>query len=140
MINYYQAQVGNGVPAFDETPIARQRAGKDYIAEPALQRAVNLAIFLGQPLLLTGEPGTGKTELARHLAQRLSPDGGLEDFYAFNTKTTSTAQDLFAMIPCGTFSLRRTRRNRSAMRRWKTASYSIRHWAKPSKAAGAALC
>jgi len=95
MINYYQAQVGNGVPAFDETPIARQRAGKDYIAEPALQRAVNLAIFLGQPLLLTGEPGTGKTELARHLAQRLSPDGGLEDFYAFNTKTTSTAQDLF---------------------------------------------
>ena len=95
MINYYQAQAGKGVPAFDQAPLERQRAGKDYIAEPALQRAVNLAIFLGQPLLLTGEPGTGKTELARHLAERLSPDGSLAHFHTFNTKTTSTAQDLF---------------------------------------------
>lgn len=95
MINYYQAQAGKGVPDFDEAPLERQRAGKDYIAEPSLQRAVNLAIFLGQPLLLTGEPGTGKTELARHLAERLSPEDSLDNFYTFNTKTTSTAQDLF---------------------------------------------
>lgn len=95
MINYYQTQAGRGVPDFDEAPLERQRAGADYIASPALQRAINLAIFLGQPLLLTGEPGTGKTELARHLAQRLSPDGALDHFYTFNTKTTSTAQDLF---------------------------------------------
>ena len=94
MINYYQ-NTGQGIPDFDNSPLERLRAGSDYIATPALQQAVNLAIFLGQPLLLTGEPGTGKTELARHLAMRLSAKGGLEDFYVFNTKTTSTAQDLF---------------------------------------------
>lgn len=95
MINYYQQQSGKGIPTFDSEPLEKLRAGSDYIAIPALQRAVNLAIFLGQPLLLTGEPGTGKTELARHLASRLSPDGSLADFHVFNTKTTSTAQDLF---------------------------------------------
>lgn len=95
MINYYQEQSGKGVPDFDSRPLDRLRAGSDYIITPALEQAVNLAIFLGQPLLLTGEPGTGKTELARHLAMRLSPKGGEEDFYVFNTKTTSTAQDLF---------------------------------------------
>lgn len=95
MINYYQAQAGQGIPDFDSGPINRLRAGSDYIITPALEQAVNLAIFLGQPLLLTGEPGTGKTELARHLALRLSPTGSEEDLYVFNTKTTSTAQDLF---------------------------------------------
>ncbi len=95
MINYYQQQAGKGIPKFDSEPIERLRAGRDYIVPPGLDRAVNLAIFLGQPLLLTGEPGTGKTELARHLAEHLSAEGGLEDFYVFNTKTTSTAQDLF---------------------------------------------
>lgn len=95
MINYFEEQQGKGIPDFDSSPLERLRAGADYRASIELQRAVNLAIFLGQPLLLTGEPGTGKTELARHLAQRLSKDGSLRDLYIFNTKTTSTAQDLF---------------------------------------------
>jgi MoxR-like ATPase len=95
MINYYQKQSGQGIPDFDSKPLDRLRAGSDYIITPALEQALNLAIFLGQPLLLTGEPGTGKTELARHLAMRLSPTGKEENFYIFNTKTTSTAQDLF---------------------------------------------
>lgn len=95
MINYFEEQKGKGIPDFDSSPLERLRAGADYRASTELQRAVNLAIFLGQPLLLTGEPGTGKTELARHLAERLSPDSSLKDLYVFNTKTTSTAHDLF---------------------------------------------
>lgn len=62
-----------------------------YIAEPGLRDAVNVALALGQPLLLTGEPGTGKTQLATSLAYELGQTAPL----VFNTKTTSTARDLF---------------------------------------------
>lgn len=95
MINYLNDYNGKGIPRFDDTPLQRQRAGADYHLSKSLERAVNLAIFLGQPLLLTGAPGTGKTELARYLTSRLSEDGSLDDLYVFNTKTTSIAQDLF---------------------------------------------
>jgi len=62
----------------------------DYVMHPRLERAVNVAVFLRQPLLLTGEPGTGKTALAYHLAQHFDYD--LKVFY---TKTASLAKDLF---------------------------------------------
>ena len=39
-----------------------------YIPSQGLKDAVNVALALGQPLLLTGEPGTGKTQLAFHVA------------------------------------------------------------------------
>jgi MoxR-like ATPase len=61
-----------------------------YQPDEGLQGAVNVALMLGQPLLLTGEPGTGKTQLAYHLAWQL----GLE-VLKFETKSTSTAKDLF---------------------------------------------
>jgi MoxR-like ATPase len=63
----------------------------DYLAERGLRDAVNVALLLGQPLLVTGEPGTGKTQLARSVAFEL----GLLPPLVFNTKTTSTARDLF---------------------------------------------
>lgn len=61
-----------------------------YIADDGLKHAVNIALALGQPLLLTGEPGTGKTELARSVAYELEWPR-----LVFHTKTTSAATDLF---------------------------------------------
>jgi MoxR-like ATPase len=43
----------------------------DYIADKELMVAVNAAIRLERPLLVKGEPGTGKTELARQVAAAL---------------------------------------------------------------------
>ena len=48
------------------------RGTAGYIASTALIDAVNCAIALERPLLLKGEPGTGKTLLARHVAEGLS--------------------------------------------------------------------
>jgi MoxR-like ATPase len=50
-----------------------------------------VALVLGQPLLVTGDPGTGKTHLAASIAHELE----LSPPLTFNAKTTSTAKDLF---------------------------------------------
>ena len=63
-----------------------------YIPSEGLIDAVNVAITLGKPLLLTGEPGTGKTQLASHLAWQFHLE---KLFYVFVAKTTSTVKDLF---------------------------------------------
>lgn len=44
---------------------------QDYVATDELQMAVNAAIRLERPLLIKGEPGTGKTTLAEQIAQSL---------------------------------------------------------------------
>jgi len=44
---------------------------KDYIAETDLKVAVNAAIALERPLLIKGEPGTGKTVLAAEIAKAI---------------------------------------------------------------------
>lgn len=62
-----------------------------YQPSKGLQDAVNVALALGQPLLLTGEPGTGKTQLAKHIAWFFELGKPL----VFNAQTTSTASDLF---------------------------------------------
>ncbi|MDM8558247.1 MoxR family ATPase [Candidatus Parabeggiatoa sp. HSG14] len=61
-----------------------------YMPDDGLVDAVNVALLLGQPLLLTGEPGTGKTHLAYHVAWQF----GLE-VLKFETKSDHKAQDLF---------------------------------------------
>ncbi|NLR99343.1 MoxR family ATPase [Rhizobium sp. P38BS-XIX] len=59
----------------------------DYIADKDLMVAVNAAIRLERPLLVKGEPGTGKTELARQVAAAL----GLS-LLEWNVKSTTKAQ------------------------------------------------
>jgi len=59
-----------------------------YLASPELIEAVNLAIYLERPLLLKGEPGCGKTQLARAVAYELGLE--LEVWYV---KSTSRARD-----------------------------------------------
>ena len=58
-----------------------------YIATKELQTAVNAALHLERPLLVKGEPGTGKTLLAFEIAKSL----GMEMF-TWNIKSTTTAQ------------------------------------------------
>jgi MoxR-like ATPase len=77
----------NGFTRFSGTP--------GYIASGPLVDAVNCAIALERPLLLKGEPGTGKTVLARHVAEGLgmpmlswhikSTSKAIEGLYVYDT-------------------------------------------------------
>jgi MoxR-like ATPase len=62
-----------------------------YLPDACLVDAVNVALILGQPLLLTGEPGCGKTQLASNLAWCLD----LNPLLKYETKSDSTAESLF---------------------------------------------
>lgn len=50
----------------------RFRGTEKYITSTPLEHAVNAAIALERPLLIKGEPGTGKTVLAQHIADAIS--------------------------------------------------------------------
>ncbi|MEY9419448.1 MoxR-like ATPase [Bradyrhizobium japonicum] len=76
-------------------PIARTKPPKTmvtpepYLPAAELERVVDLAVALGRPLLVQGEPGCGKTQLAAAVAYALALP--LEVAYV---KSTSRAQDL----------------------------------------------
>jgi len=59
-----------------------------YLTSPELRDAVNIAIALEKPLLIKGEPGTGKTLLAEAIAEGLGMD-----LHLWNVKSTTKAQD-----------------------------------------------
>ena len=58
-----------------------------YVATPDLMMAVNAAVTLARPLLIKGEPGTGKTQLAEEIARSLA-----RPLYEWHIKSTSKAQ------------------------------------------------
>lgn len=60
---------------------------KDYVATKDLMMAVNAAITLERPLLIKGEPGTGKTVLAHEIAKGLNAP-----LLEWNIKSTTKAQ------------------------------------------------
>jgi MoxR-like ATPase len=62
-----------------------------YLVDGGLRDACNVALLLGQPLLLTGEPGTGKSCFAQALAWEF----GLGEPLVYAVKSTSNARSLF---------------------------------------------
>lgn len=60
---------------------------QDYVATEDLTVAVNAAVLLERPLLIKGEPGTGKTELAKQVASALELE-----LIEWNIKSTTKAQ------------------------------------------------
>jgi len=60
---------------------------KSYVAQEELQVAVNASIYLQKPLLVKGEPGTGKTMLAHEIANALN-----KRIVTWHVKSTTTAQ------------------------------------------------
>jgi MoxR-like ATPase len=61
---------------------------QSYITDPALEAAVNAAVALERPLLVKGEPGTGKTLLAAAVAEAMS-----HPMIHWPVKSTTRAQD-----------------------------------------------
>ncbi len=70
--------------------MANEKKPFPYLPDPGLKAAADVALELGLPLLVTGEPGTGKTQLAYWLAHQLDTE-----VLRFNTKTSSLSKDLF---------------------------------------------
>ncbi len=72
-------------------PSPARREGETYDLSHEAAEAMNVALALGQPLLVTGEPGCGKTALAYGVAWQL----GLDHVWRHDTQSTATADELF---------------------------------------------
>ena len=72
----------------DDAPFEQFQGTDSYIASEELRHAVNVAVALKRPLLVRGEPGTGKTLLAENLARAL----GLP-LIRWHVKSTTKAKD-----------------------------------------------
>jgi len=75
------------MPYFDKE-FDKFKGSDDYVASAPLKSAVNVSIALGRPLLIRGEPGTGKTMLAHSIAEGLD-----KNLLVWNIKSTTKAQE-----------------------------------------------
>lgn len=83
--------VGENVPFQFGEPVSELfRDPKGYDPDPSLEIAARVALMLGMPLLLTGDPGCGKTSVATWLAWKL----GLDKPLVCNVKSTTQGRDL----------------------------------------------
>ena len=68
--------------------MTRFKGTDDYIIDEDLELTMNIAIEMGKPLLVKGEPGTGKTALAEAIAKALG-----KPLITWSIKSTTKAQD-----------------------------------------------
>ncbi|MEJ1969123.1 MAG: MoxR family ATPase [Rhizomicrobium sp.] len=90
---YFARGLGSQSAAADTIDTLDRGRAEDpagYRPHPDLSHAVNVALVLGMPLLVTGDPGTGKTQLAYAIAAELR-----STVLKFETKSSSQAKDLF---------------------------------------------
>ena len=64
------------------------KGSSNYVVSSDLLRIVNISIALEKPLLIKGEPGTGKTQLAQAISEALG-----KELIIWNIKSTTKAQD-----------------------------------------------
>jgi MoxR-like ATPase len=99
---YYRADADD-IDESRRQELTQGQLGRDdpaeYKADPGLVDAVNVALVLNRPLLLTGDPGTGKSQLAFSVAWQLAARKQLNvvtpHVERFEAKSTSVARDLF---------------------------------------------
>jgi MoxR-like ATPase len=98
---HYTRDVSDIEPTTEETASLRSKADhpSGYLPDQGLVDAVNVALILNKPLLITGDPGTGKTQLAHSIAWQLASRNRLNvvttEVEKFEAKSTSAARDLF---------------------------------------------
>jgi len=68
--------------------LSRYTGTADYLASGELLQAVDVSVALGRPLLIKGEPGTGKTMLSQSVAEALQMQ-----IFVWAIKSTTKAQD-----------------------------------------------
>ncbi len=66
-----------------------KESARFFQLDPPLQTAINMALAVGAPLLLTGEPGTGKTQVAWYLGWYFAIP-----VFSYQVRSTATADDM----------------------------------------------